>query len=796
MRRTSIKRHDGYVLLLTLLVFMGIGGVVLANFTKEARRDLEARKYEHNRQVLEEAKQALLMYAYNYAQNNPGRGPGRLPCPDTDNDQFGLPNPSFNCVNVTAMVGRFPWGDPDIHFYERAFDASNEDLWYVVSSNFANTQAGTDVVNSDTPGTITLLNQAGELIYDGETDGIAAIIIAPGERLRRDNDGDGIYEYTQVRRVPIEQTDPRNYLDTYTVVDIPPPPNPPVIVATYDNSEFTNGESNSDDDGLLLGPIYDPVQRDYVVNDQMIFITSDEIDAMAEKAVLDTYRNTIEQYRAQIWGNAADRRYPWLAAYDVTTELATYDPQPGAGSTSGRVPFLAHYTDADSPHSVITDLQIDFDITLNFVSLSDSASPLDPGYPGVVDGNYVNEANTFSGLFTGFPAGTQTLTITRSKLKFDDERFNGVGGADNTGTMVLEQGGTATVTAAPSNVVTRYFWDEPGGAANGWELCPVITGFGTDCARDLGLGAFVPYDTTNGWVAHGAMRIRKLTLQLSIDPDFVVELDYSSPDFTLPSDAEPALQPGAAANARFIAEFDDIEVPFLSVADPDPANTLKNFIDLEVLLCDQDNNVGSNLNLASFADEPGGTAAAPDSGTVACSVDLVPNATATVNGQFVITTDWYPQLPRWVADNRWDDAMMMSYAADHAPGGDGLCTPDDGNALTGGATDDCLLISNFGGPLRNNVEALLVLAGEHDLIDGDDLNDDGDTGDAGEDPPDNDFANDLQDIFEPENYSGLWPHPLPNNDPTPASDTNLPLVFDKREENVPGNADDTIFIIN
>jgi hypothetical protein len=37
---------------------------------------------------------------------------------------------------------------------------------------------------------------------------------------------------------------------------------------------------------------------------------------------------------------------------------------------------------------------------------------------------------------------------------------------------------------------------------------------------------------------------------------------------------------------------------------------------------------------------------------------------------------------------------------------------------------------------------------------------------------------------------------VPNNDPTPASDSLLPRIFDKREESVPGNRADTLFVVN
>ncbi|MGD8841693.1 MAG: hypothetical protein PVI70_18950, partial [Gammaproteobacteria bacterium] len=80
---TTLRGHDGYALLLMLLVLMGLGGVVVASFTEGARQETERERYLHNQRVLREAKQALLQYAYNYPQFF-NEGPGRLPCPDND----------------------------------------------------------------------------------------------------------------------------------------------------------------------------------------------------------------------------------------------------------------------------------------------------------------------------------------------------------------------------------------------------------------------------------------------------------------------------------------------------------------------------------------------------------------------------------------------------------------------------------------------------------------------------------------------------------------------------------------
>ena len=113
MKKIDNNAQSGYMLVLFLLVLMTIGGVVIAGYTQEARQDSEQSRYEHNQRLLEEAKQALLMYAYNYPIDNPGRGPGRLPCPDTDVVIDAIPNPVPDCIDGgVAVVGRLPNLDP------------------------------------------------------------------------------------------------------------------------------------------------------------------------------------------------------------------------------------------------------------------------------------------------------------------------------------------------------------------------------------------------------------------------------------------------------------------------------------------------------------------------------------------------------------------------------------------------------------------------------------------------------------------------------------------------------------
>ena len=280
---------------------MTVGGVVLANIGQQAKLSVDKSRVERNSEVLQRAKAALLLYAYNYPFTNPGRGPGRLPCPDTDDD--GSPNPSFNCINGGAIVGRLPWNDADLQFYD-ARDATGERLWYAVSSNFANQKpAVTDVINSATTGTITVFDQNGALLFDGNGAGVAAVIMAPGEEMEGQDRA-------------ADPNDPVNYLETF---------------GGYSNSAFVNGESDDLTDGFRLGPVYSAANNSIMVNDQMVFITREELLSVAKSSVLDNYQAAVTDYRVNTG------RFPWLDDFS-TTDLLNFDADLGAGR--GRVPAV------------------------------------------------------------------------------------------------------------------------------------------------------------------------------------------------------------------------------------------------------------------------------------------------------------------------------------------------------------------------------------------------------------------------------------------------------------------------
>ena len=330
------------MLLMFVLLLMGIGGAVTAGFTQGVKKAADHERFLHNERVLKEAKQALLMYAYRYPEtalafNGTIRGPGRLPCPDTDAPGgAGTPNPVANCIAAgNAVVGRFPWNANGMNFYDIR-DASNERLWYAVSQNFANPDL--DVINSDTLGTITIHDQTGSVIYDGSVAGVAAVIIAPGPAIDRGG-------VAQLRLTAPQQLNPANYLDLFGALD---------------NSDFTNLNAV---DGFVLGPVDDLATGTLVVNDQVILVTAEEVVAMAEQATLQAYQKAINDYNANIGVDA----YPWLDDY-ITTNLAVFDAD--VGTRRGRVPSIfANYFDNDpsgQPSQAITsDLKLRTNLAIN-----------------------------------------------------------------------------------------------------------------------------------------------------------------------------------------------------------------------------------------------------------------------------------------------------------------------------------------------------------------------------------------------------------------------------------------------
>jgi hypothetical protein len=648
------RKQRGAALILFLLIFMGIGGVTLTGLLIHNLSEIESKKFNHNKRVLEEAKQALLMYAYNYPELvipayvnlTASSGPGRLPCPDHDNDgEVDINEDGADC----GLVGRFPWNEDGLYFYD-ARDADKERLWYAVSEEFRNIDpvdpdAGGDVIVNSESGSwknnITIVDTSGAIQYQGDVNGVAAVIIAPGPPINRDNDGNGTYETVQNRVA--DENDPKNYLDTFN---------------NFDNSVFNSGQSDSDDDGFILGPIKesDPNNSSVntiVVNDQIIVVRAEEVIAMAEKAVLQAYQSAIRDYRdktSYCEGEIPDGEtteagclaaatpgvwtspYPWLDPYDSDDGLLTSnavispaEPDP----VVGRVPSLFgdYFVERNS-------LPFDSEIGVAlFLSYSDSG-------------------------YFDFDGATQNFDFDMAKVAsvrfVDDGQLTGTVDTDESFTFEKYFHGDHNVAPDESN------WTACGSGGNALSDCPHPPSSNIAIVHVTFTFDFVSGDTVN------------------------FDMDYLDP---------PSLnyeRATSSSHASIVATFDGDKALSLPV-------TVEYEFDGHYHYDD------SGLGEGGHASEIG-------------TLDIS-DLSSDLLASFTLGVRYYPELPSWALENEWHNSVLFAYSSAFQPGGDLACIPP---AFPITAVDDyCLDLINSGG-ITNNKAAILVLSGADEDGDVDD----------------------------------------------------------------------------
>jgi len=629
MKPIDLKCQNGLALLIFVLMLMAVGGFVLVGYGQGLLEAVEVKKFKHNTRVLKEAKQALLMYAYRYPTtalvfNGTSRGPGRLPCPDTNNS--GTPNAIPTCINGgVALVGRFPWKANGMEFYD-AKDADGESLWYAVSQNFANN--GPPVIRSDTVGTITLIDQSENIIYDGNGAGIAAIIIAPGPEMAGQDRNGG-------------PDDPANFLDSFN---------------GFDNAVFTNGESNANDDGFILGPVFDQGQNIIVINDQMIVITAAEVIEMAEKATLQAYRKTINDYLA-LTGDV----YPWLYNYTGVPDvpgLSSYYPAVSTASAADFASELA--TNLDNIGRIPSIFDDYFTDTTSELIESRLSVSLSMTYP--VAPTPVNASSSPDLLFND--PDTHTLNI-QTVDKLTDVGFVDIAGSDGRLT------GTA-VTNEPFNHEI-YFYANDHSTVN-WTMCLAGADELSDCNRDNS-GAPTPFLPNNY-----DSEILRVDLQLNFNP----AVNGGVVNFDTDYDTAPAIAPptGAtgASHAWITATFAANDVIIGSLPLTASYEIDRHYHDGQ-----------STFNIY-------------ESGTL----DL----TDFNMSPLTLGLRYYPELPQWAFDNGWHDSVMMAYANNYRPDIAVTCNEAD----IPPDPDVCLTVDNLAGNNDNKI-SILTIAGQHDWDD-------------------------------------------------------------------------------
>lgn len=327
-------RNQQGVALLILLALLGI--VVIGVLLTIARSSAEAVEREkRTTEALAKAKEALIAYAVSVQPDTSAKRPGDLPCPDLNNDG-DTTLPEATCTTPSQRIGRLPWkklGIGDIR------DGNGERLWYALSTNFQRTTVnqcpavgGSGCLNSETPGTLTVRDNRGNILHDGTTaandpsvvpTGAIAVVFSPGPVLTRlgagvpqdrscagDTDVPGC-EQSGICSGPTYTTtarcNPANYLD---VAD---PTVAPALSGVEDNQDFVDSTTTN---GFISGPILD-ASNNLVVNDTLMVIRYSDLIPRLEQRVAAEALRCLEDYFSSLG------HYPWAApvASDYTTPM-------------------------------------------------------------------------------------------------------------------------------------------------------------------------------------------------------------------------------------------------------------------------------------------------------------------------------------------------------------------------------------------------------------------------------------------------------------------------------------------
>jgi len=311
-----------------LIVLLFIIGLSLTSYLLQAIHPvvLQRDRAQQTMQTLAAAKQALLAWAVNNSVNL-----GQLPFPDRAHgggyDGFSDCSPSGTPFNEPAsyrlLIGKLPvYGQTSPCVGQQiGLGLDNNDhlenrLWYAVSRNvvhqyeYLSTDSRSDpvinpsIIHHPNYPWLKVLDRNGKLISDR----VAAVIIAPGENLGLQNRAEGAR--------------PDQFLDSITKHGV-----------LYANSDY-----NQPDEDFVMGSSTESIDtqdasvgRPYLFNDQLVYITADELIKAINNRVIAESKWLLNAYERHngFFPNAAD-------FHTTTTQSNRYI----AGvSQTGFVPF-------------------------------------------------------------------------------------------------------------------------------------------------------------------------------------------------------------------------------------------------------------------------------------------------------------------------------------------------------------------------------------------------------------------------------------------------------------------------
>lgn len=305
-----------------VMMVLVVLGIIAALLSSPSTSSIKSARQATTAAALAQAKDALIGYAVTYGDTHSAVH-GYLPCPDTDGPLGLQPEGSaeYNtslCANNNAyidvsLMGRLPWKTLDLPVLR---DGDGECLWYAVSGTYKNNPK-TNLMNWDTNGQFDIVNASGVVIAQSAV----AVVFAPGVPLGNQNrapDGTapicgGNYTAT-------------NYLDSDGTI----------------NNAVVSGVANA--------TIRFRLASSSQINDQMIFITKDDIwNALNKRngflAKLSDMTHKVAKCIAEFGKknespiNFDNKSLPWPAPLSLTNhgDITAYNDL--SGLFAGRVPY-------------------------------------------------------------------------------------------------------------------------------------------------------------------------------------------------------------------------------------------------------------------------------------------------------------------------------------------------------------------------------------------------------------------------------------------------------------------------
>ena len=360
--------QQGFVLLLIILAMFAVGGVLFMSAVAKNASSFERQQAnaQVSNDVLSAAKSALIGYAVQTTDGAAGYRLGNLITPDSNAsnnalvaglytgksdgnmclqnppngfkgtiDSAGVPNPNQRCL------GKFPWRDLGLNLGSvDVNDPLGRVPWLAISGNLNPWDQCIQTLNSDLlnwtyQGPVSSCPVAqGRLPYPWMTvydenniklnDRVAAVLIMPGAPIVT---GSRIQA-----RTPTNPGSAADYLDAISL----PLGCSGSCTATYDNADLSNRFI-----AVPPGTRY-PVNAENLTkagqpvsfNDQLIYITIDELMPFIERRVLSEMKSALLDFKsASKTGN-----YPWMAPFSAPADISKSNSI--AGTTFGLFPFI------------------------------------------------------------------------------------------------------------------------------------------------------------------------------------------------------------------------------------------------------------------------------------------------------------------------------------------------------------------------------------------------------------------------------------------------------------------------